>query len=145
MQNITSTSFIPRTTDTQWRHKSKISKNLGRCGRQNMLPPYLNIWDWDWIFGRAVKAISSLGVRSQWVMTIIWINAIKMCTLRFGKKSKIIYLFFRFHISFSSWNVEKRRENFVGLKFISFILSRMKVYLNLFEQKLCKHVTQIAN
>ena len=22
------------------------------------------IWDWDWIFGRAVKAISSLGVRS---------------------------------------------------------------------------------
>ena len=29
-----------------------------------MLRPYLKIWDWDWIFGRAVKAISSLGVRS---------------------------------------------------------------------------------
>ena len=29
-----------------------------------MLPPYLKIRDWDWIFGRAVKAISSLGVRS---------------------------------------------------------------------------------
>ena len=55
-----------RTTDTQWRHKSKISEKLGRCGRQNMLPPYLKIWDWDWIFGRAVKAISSLGVRSPW-------------------------------------------------------------------------------
>ena len=55
---------ITRTTDTQWRHKSKISEKLGRCGRQNMLPPYLKIWDWDWIFGRAVKAISSLGVRS---------------------------------------------------------------------------------
>ena len=54
----------PRTTDTQWRHKSKISENLGQCGRQNMLPPYLKIWDWDWIFGRAVKDISSLGVRS---------------------------------------------------------------------------------
>ena len=53
-----------RTTDTQWRHKSKISEKLGRCGRQNMLRPYLNIWDWDWIFGRSVKAISSLGVRS---------------------------------------------------------------------------------
>ena len=53
-----------RTTDTQWRHKSKISEKLGRCGRQNMLPPYLKIWEWEWIFGRAVKAISSLGVRS---------------------------------------------------------------------------------
>ena len=57
-------SFWARTTDTQWRHKSKISDKLGRCGRQNTLPPYLKIWDWDWIFGRAVKAISSLGVRS---------------------------------------------------------------------------------
>ena len=55
-----------RTTDTQWRHKSKISEKSGRCGRQNMLPPYLKIWDWDWIFGCAVKAISSLGVRSPW-------------------------------------------------------------------------------
>ena len=53
-----------RTTDTQWRHISKKSENLGQCGRQNMLRPYLKIWDWDWIFGRAVKAISSLGVRS---------------------------------------------------------------------------------
>ena len=51
----------PLTTDTQWRHKS----NLGQCGRQNMLRLYLTIWDWDWIFGLAVKAISSLGVRSQ--------------------------------------------------------------------------------
>ena len=28
---------------------------------------YLKNWDWDWIFGRAVKAISSLGVRSPWL------------------------------------------------------------------------------
>ena len=55
-----------RTTDTQWRHKSKNSENLGRCGRQNMLRPYLKIWDWDLIFGRAVKAISSPGVHSLW-------------------------------------------------------------------------------
>ena len=57
-------AWYSRTTDTQWQHKSKISENLGRCGRQNMLPPYLKIWDWDWVFGRAVKTISSLGVRS---------------------------------------------------------------------------------
>ena len=55
---------VARTTDTQCRHKSKISEKFGRCGKQNMLPPYLKNWDWDWIFGRAVKAISSLGVRS---------------------------------------------------------------------------------
>ena len=42
----------------------EISENLGRCGRQNMLPPYLKIWEWEWIFGRAVKVISSLDVRS---------------------------------------------------------------------------------
>jgi len=58
--------YEPRTTDTQWRHKSKISEKMGRCGRQNMLPPYLKIWEWEWIFGRAVKAISSLDVRSPW-------------------------------------------------------------------------------
>ena len=50
--------------DTQWRHKSKKSENYGRCGRQNMLRPYLKFWEWEWIFGRAVKAISSPGVRS---------------------------------------------------------------------------------
>ena len=44
----------------------KKSEILGRCGRQNMLRPYLNIWDWDLIFGRAVKAISSPGIRSPW-------------------------------------------------------------------------------
>ena len=57
--------------DTQWRHnKSKISENLGRCGRQNMLRPYLKIWEWEWIFGPAVKAFSSLGVRSPWLILI---------------------------------------------------------------------------
>ena len=55
-----------RTTDTQWRHKSKKSEILGRCGRQDMLRPYLKIWEWEWIFGRAVKTVSSLGVRSPW-------------------------------------------------------------------------------
>ena len=55
-----------RTTDTQWRHESKKSVNLGWCGRQNMLRPYLKIWEWELIFSRAVKGISSPGVRSQW-------------------------------------------------------------------------------
>ena len=30
----------------------------------DMLRPYLKIWEWELIFGRAVKAISSPGVRS---------------------------------------------------------------------------------
>ena len=59
--------LLLRTTDTKWRNKSKKSENLGRCCRQNMLQPYLNIWEWELIFGRAVKAISSPGVRSPWV------------------------------------------------------------------------------
>jgi hypothetical protein len=62
--------IIPRTTDTQWRHKWKKSEIFGRCGRQNMLWPYLNIWDWDLIFGCAVKTISSPGVRSPWTMLL---------------------------------------------------------------------------
>ena len=45
------------------RHKSKKSEILGRCGRRNMVRPYLKIWDWDLIFGQAVKEISSPGVR----------------------------------------------------------------------------------
>ena len=63
-----------RTTDTQWRHKSKISEKLGRCGRQNMLRPYLNIWEWEWIFGRAVKATFSPGVRSPWSLQRKWFS-----------------------------------------------------------------------
>ena len=42
----------------------KEIENVGRCGRQNMLRPYLKMWEWEWIFGRAVKAISSQVVRS---------------------------------------------------------------------------------
>ena len=30
---------------------------------KNMLLPYLKVWEWELIFGRAVKAISSPGVR----------------------------------------------------------------------------------
>ena len=74
-----------RTTDTQWRHKSKISEKLGRCGRQNMLPPYLKIWEWEWIFGRAVKAISSLGVRSPCDI---------LCTTIFLTSGRILIIFY---------------------------------------------------
>ena len=49
----------PRTKNTQWRHKSKKYENLVRCGRQN--------WEWELVFSRAVKAISSPGVRSPWL------------------------------------------------------------------------------
>ena len=56
--------LVPRTTDNQWRHKSKKYENLGQNGRQNILRPYPKIWEWEWIFGRVVKAISWPGVRS---------------------------------------------------------------------------------
>ena len=57
----------------------KKSENLGRCGRQNMLWPLKN-WEWELIFGHAVKVISSPGVRSPWfkiykpwvIMARIW-------------------------------------------------------------------------
>ena len=38
-------SLHTRTTDIQWRHKSKKSEILGRCGKQNMLWLYLKIRD----------------------------------------------------------------------------------------------------
>ena len=57
-------SFCKSFNHGLYGHPMKKSENLGRCGRQNMLQPYLKIWDQDCIFSRAVKAISSLGVRS---------------------------------------------------------------------------------
>ena len=45
----------PWTTGTQ----SKNSEIFGWYRRKNMLRPYLKIWDWDLIFGCAVKGISS--------------------------------------------------------------------------------------
>ena len=65
-QNAQAIPAILQYTDNghPMKDKSKIYEELGRCGRPNMLRPYLKIWDWDWIIGRAVKAISSLGVRS---------------------------------------------------------------------------------
>ena len=37
-----------------------------------MLQPYQKILDWDLIFGHAVKAISSLGVRSPCILSLYW-------------------------------------------------------------------------
>ena len=37
-----------------------------------MFRPYLKIWDCDWIFGRGVKAIFSLGVGSRWCVISFW-------------------------------------------------------------------------
>ena len=56
----------PRTTDTKWRHKSKIT--ICKIGpmwqtKYSLTVPN-NLGLGFWIFGHAVKAISSLGVRS---------------------------------------------------------------------------------
>ena len=82
-----------RITDTQWRHRSKKSENLGRCGKQNMLWSYLKIGEWEWIFGCTVlKAISSLGVCSPW----LWLS-------RIGKKP----------IRYSNWLIPKNQHWYV--------------------------------
>ena len=53
--------------DTQWRHKLKKSEHFGWCERQKMHQLHLKIWEWELIFGHAVKTISSLGIWSPWV------------------------------------------------------------------------------
>ena len=45
----------------------KKSEILGRCGRQNMLRPYLKILDWDWI------EFSSL----QWRLFLFWASVVR--------------------------------------------------------------------
>ena len=40
--------------------------------QKNMLRPYLKIWEWELIFGCALKAISSLGVCRPWHEPINW-------------------------------------------------------------------------
>ena len=92
----------PRTTDTQWRHKSKISEKLGICGWQNMLRLSLKIWDLDWIFGRAVKAISSLGVRCLWYKPCLFSPQIIPLLMDFV----VVYWSWFFLLWFSAWSIE---------------------------------------
>ena len=102
----------PRTMDTQWRHKSKISEKLGRCGRLNMLPPYLKIWDWDWTFGRAVKTISSLGVCSPWFVLFELDSGENRVTFLFW--FLMIVLFFRIkspNFSYTYFSLRWYQEN----------------------------------
>ena len=44
-------------TPNEGRNQRYLYENLGWCGRQNMFRSYLKIWEWEWIFGRAVKSI----------------------------------------------------------------------------------------
>ena len=100
--------IVSRTTDTQWRHESKKSENLGRCGRQNILRPYLKIWYWEWIFGRAVKTISSPGVRSRYVVSLCcqYVSGFRqICAhgqIMFNKFNYSHYLIFSYQHSLSS-------------------------------------------
>ena len=67
-----------------------------------MLRPYLKVWDWDLIFGCAVKVISSPGVRSPCIFPSIRMGkrkaphniAIHVPNLHFGQmNSRIASLF----------------------------------------------------
>ena len=60
-----------------------------------MLRTYLKIWDWDFIFGRAVKAVSSLGVRSPWVECSNIDSNLKM-TIAYMTSTKETYLLLPF-------------------------------------------------
>ena len=84
---------LPRTTDTQWMHKSKKSENFGRCGRQNMLWLYLQIWKWELVFGHWLKVISSPAVRSPWCLLVcLPMHYLPCIPLRFNRP--IPYSFF---------------------------------------------------
>ena len=58
-------SALPRTTDTQWKHKIKEIWKFGpmwQAQHASALPK--SFGSWELIYGRAVKTISSSGVRS---------------------------------------------------------------------------------
>ena len=70
LANFVDSAVIEGKDHVLWKPNEGINQinfeNLGRCGRQNMLRPYLKIWELELIFGHAVKVISSPGVRSPW-------------------------------------------------------------------------------
>ena len=68
---------------------------LGQYGRQNMLRPYLKIWDWDLIFGREVNAISSLGVRSPCFRSQIILCLVILELWLLDKYSFVVFLLLR--------------------------------------------------
>ena len=76
-----------------------------------MLRPYLKIWEREWIFGRAVKAISSPGVRSP-------------CTVLCGLKSysPSIFLctciFVRFFLYRQLSSIEKNQNSKIQVTFM---------------------------
>ena len=59
-----------RTTDSQWKHKSKKSENLGQCGRQSMLRLYLKIWFWAFQWGQFPHRASVVRGRHYYLITV---------------------------------------------------------------------------
>ena len=63
--------------------------------KQNMLWPYLKLWEWELIFSRALKAISSLGVRSpcmyvaEKALLKFYIDLVNLIAFSFSKLSVI--------------------------------------------------------
>ena len=76
-----------RTTDTRWQHKSKISEKLGRCGRLNMLPPYLK-------FGIGIE-FSAV----QWRLFPLWVSVVR------GKRCVVIVKQPRTRLFQKKWDV----------------------------------------
>ena len=99
-------------------------KNWADVADKIMLWPYLKIWNWDLVFGRAVKAISSLGVRSPWVHRCIQIPLsfalnLKKCCVSWWKMFRSLKKYSHLAIShaecFAARNDTKHTESFVYL------------------------------
>ena len=115
------------------KEKSKKSENLGRCGRQNVLRPYLKIWNWDWIFGRALKTFSSLGVRSPWYDLLLELGGNKtncpLCTYQIGR-CLLTFFFQSARQSLDRSNNSELLRHFYII-FISKKMSKTKIFFDL--------------
>ena len=107
-----------------------------------MLWPYLKIWDCDWIFGHAVKAISSLGVRSpcaqvtwlefqlkgnSWIL-LVWKRQASESSKQFKFQSSSGYYKYlycrvqnkRIPSFINFWNFIQGLQSYCGLKSLKF-------------------------
>ena len=111
VSRIISTSFaIVRTTD--YGHPMKVwIKDIWKIGPMWQTKYATGVpknWDWDWIFGRAVKTISSPGVRSRYVVSLCcqYVSGFRqICAhgqIMFNKFNYSHYLIFSYQHSLSS-------------------------------------------
>ena len=111
-----------RTMDTQWRNKSKKSKNLGQCGRRNVLRSNLKFWERELIFSRPVKVISSPSIHSPY-LTIVFL------TIRYAYSTIFIHAMYSYSCRhwryFWSWALAGSLQHVLGFDCFDSFISRM--------------------